>query len=217
VLLPVYTNAMDVRVAGNQLILSGGVTGDELAKMRDTLPANPQIDTVVLRDSGGGDVWTAMRLGELFEERGYKTAVSGHCMSACVIIFLGGRERSFADGTEGNRTFLAMHTPTFSTESLRDFKGSPSRPARGQLFNWMERRLGAGGDRALLQRALENDDPAGFMYFFDIARKTRKDGVTAFQCKGPEKKKVADCEPMAGTDALRAGLVTTDTVLAVNK
>lgn len=216
-LIPTYACAMDVRVAGNQLVLSGGISGDEIAKVRDTLLANPQIDTVVLRDSGGGDVWTAMRLGEVFEEKGYKTAVSGYCMSACVIIFLGGRERSFADGKVGSRTFLAMHTPIFSTESLRGIKGSPSRPARGQLFNWMGKRLGAAGDKALLERALENDDPSGFMYFFDIARKTRKDGVTAFQCKGPEKKKVADCEKLPGTDALRAGLVTTATVLPVNQ
>jgi hypothetical protein len=214
---PGQSGAMEVRVAGNQLILSGGVTGDEIAKMRDILPANPQIDTVVLKDSLGGDVWTAFRLGELFEEKRFRTAASGYCMSACVVIFLGGRERSFADGKPGNLTFLAVHTPTAATDSLRDMKGAPLNSARGQLFSWMGKRLNAGGDLELLKRALGNDDPAGFMYFFDIGRKTRKDGVTAFHCKGPEKKKIADCEPLPATNALSAGLVTTETILQVNQ
>lgn len=217
VLSSIRADAMDVRVAGNQLVLRGRVAGDELARMRDTLPANPQIDTVVLQDSPGGDVWTAMRLGELFQEKGLKTAVSGFCMSACVIIFLGGRERFFADGKRGNRTFLAVHTPTYATDSLRDAQGSPSRSARGQIFDWMGKRLAPGGDHALLKRALDNDDPAGLVYFFDIARSTRKDRVTVFQCKGPEKKRVADCETIPGTNALVAGLITSETIVPVNK
>ena len=158
-----------------------------------------------------------MRLGELFEDKGYKTAVSGYCMSACVIIFLAGRMRSFADGKPGNLTFLAVHTPTASTDSLREFKGAPLRSGRGQLYAWMSKRLSAGADLALLQRALDHDDPAGLMYFFDLARKTRKDSITAFHCKGPEKKKVADCETLPGTDAMRAGYVTTEAVLEVSK
>ena len=213
----IHAGAMDVSVAGNQLIMSGGVSGDELAKMRDTLPQNSQIDTVILQDSPGGDVWTAMRLGELFRERGYRTAVSGRCMSACVIIFIGGRERHFADGRPWNVTFLAVHTPTFSSDGVRDIKGSPSRSARGRIFDWMSERLGPRGDLDLLERGLANDNPAGFVYFFDSTRTTRKDGVTVFQCKGPEKKKVADCEAVPGKSALQAGLITSGTIVQVNQ
>ena len=53
--------AMDLRIAGYQLILSGPIIGDEYARMCDVLPMNKQIDTVVLKDSGGGDVWDAFR------------------------------------------------------------------------------------------------------------------------------------------------------------
>ena len=213
----VPAGAMDVRVAGNQLVMGGGVSGDEIAKMRDTLPRNPQVDTVILQDSRGGDVWTAMRLGELFREKGYRTAVSGHCMSACVIIFLGGRERHFADGKPGNLTFLAVHTPTFSSDGIRDFKGSPSRGTRGRIFDWMSERIGTRGDLALLERGLANDDPKGLLYFFDAARSTRRDGVTVFQCQGAEKRKVADCEPVPGKSALQSGLITSETIVQVNR
>ena len=209
-----HAGAMDVRVAGNQLIMSGGITGAEIAQMRDVMPSNPQIDTVILKDSRGGDVWTAMRLGEMFQERGFKTAVSGHCMSACVIAFLGGTERSFADGREGRYTFLAIHTPTYASDGLRATKGDPSRSARGDLLYWMGKRI---KDAALLERGLSNDDPNGFVYLFDQARSTRKDGVTAFHCKGPEKRKVADCEAIPGNNALQAGFVTSGTIIPVNQ
>lgn len=174
-LLPLFVAlnafAMDARVAGNQLILSGGISGNELALMRDILPLNPQIDTVVLKDSSGGDVWTALRLGELFQERGFKTAVSGYCMSACVAVFLGGVERMFADGKEGRYTQIVVHTPTYSGESSLRSKGDPAPIARQQLLYWMGPRV---KDVALLERGLSNSNPAAMLYLFDPARKSRR-------------------------------------------
>ena len=205
--------AMDHRVAGNQLVLSGSIAGTEIALMRNLLPANPQIDTVILRDSLGGDVWTAKRLGELFEERGFKLAVSGFCMSACVIAFMGGKERMFADGREGRNTFLALHTPTYATDGgVRFRQGDVASGLRYQILDWMGPRI---KDVALLERALENKNPAGFVYLFDPARTTRADGLTVFQCQGTEKRRVADCASIAGTDALRAGFITSREILKV--
>jgi len=207
------TFAMDVRVAGNQLILSGHINGDEIARMRDVLPANKQIDTVVLKDSPGGDMWTSMRLAEMFQELGFKTAVSGHCMSACVIVFLGGVERMFADGKEGRRTFIAIHTPTYATDGGLHFRqGEPTTQGRGKLLYWMGQRI---KDVELLERGLSNRDPTGLIYLFDPARSKRRDGITVFQCHGHEKRRVADCEPIAGKDALQAGFITSTAILEV--
>jgi hypothetical protein len=205
---------MEIRVAGNQLILSGSIVGDEFARMRDVLPANQQIDTVILQDSRGGDTWAAFRMAEMFQELRFKTAVSGHCMSACVIIFLGGVERMFADGKPGGTTFLAIHTPTFQADGgVRHRPGEVHVRAQGRLFDWMSPRI---RDVALLERGLSNNDPLGFVYLFDPARTTRKDGVTVFQCLGHEKRRVADCEPIPGKDALQAGFITSATILQVN-
>lgn len=202
--------AMDVRVSGNHLYLTGGIDGSELARLRDVLPANPQIDTVVLT-SPGGDIWTAMRMGELFADRRFKTAASGRCASACVIAFLGGVERTFATGAEPRYTYLAIHTPIFTTSGHRYFQGAPAYLWRGQMLNWMGPRV---KNRALLERGLSNDDPKGFLYLYDM-RLVRQDGVTAFQCQGPEVRKVADCEKIEGIDALRAGFITSTSVLEV--
>ena len=204
--------AMDHRIAGNQLILSGRINGDEIALMRDVLPANPQIDTVVLKDSPGGDIWTAIRLGEMFAERGLKVAASGFCMSACVIAFVGGVERSFADGKEGRFTYLALHTPTNSDAAPGREQGKPALQWRGKVMYWMAPRV---KDVALLEKALANDNPAGFVYLFDSARTSRTDGITVFQCQGTEKRRIADCAPISGTDALRAGFITSRDILKV--
>jgi hypothetical protein len=211
--------AMDIRISGNQLIMSGHIAGDEIVRLRDLLPANPQIDTVVLRDSLGGDVWTAMRLGETIAERGFRTAVSGHCMSACALIFLGGRERHFADGSPGSRTQVGLHTPVHSSSGGRSWP-PPGATFHGEqrhvMLHWIFDRIGPRADRTLIERAIVNDHPQGMMYFFDHIRLKRADGMSVFQCKGPEKTKIADCEAIGGTNAVQAGLVTNESILALN-
>ena len=93
------SHAMQMQVAGNQLILSGNVVGDEPSLIADILSKNPAIDTVILRNSRGGDVAAGYRVGEMFRARGLRTAVSGNCNSSCSRMFLGGKERFFtSDG-----------------------------------------------------------------------------------------------------------------------
>ena len=47
--------AMELKIAGNQIILSGPVVGDEPVELREALLSSPGIDTVILRNSGGGN------------------------------------------------------------------------------------------------------------------------------------------------------------------
>ena len=213
-----HAAAMDFRVAGNQLVMSGRTGGDDLAKLRDLIPENPQIDTVILRDAPGGRIQTAQRLSEMIGERGWRTAVSGSCSSACVLIFLGGRERHFADGTPGNQTFIAIHTPIHGID--RGDTWPPPRTTlpreQGAVIDWMMGRVGERGDRTLLERGIANDHPHGYLYFFDHVRHRRPDGVSVFQCKGPEKRKIADCEKIPGKNALQAGLVTSEEIIKLN-
>jgi hypothetical protein len=89
VLSPTESLAMELKVVGNQLILSGRVVGDEPGKVREALANSPEIDTVILRNSPGGDAPAGYRTGELLRERGLRTAVSGYCYSSCSRMFLG--------------------------------------------------------------------------------------------------------------------------------
>jgi hypothetical protein len=219
VAMPAASDAMDLHIAGKQLVLSGAVVGDELAKVRDILAGNPGIETVVLQDSRGGKMWTAIQLGDLIAERGLKTAASGHCRSACVLIFLGGRERNFAEGKPGSQTYLAIHSPVSARNASHTWPppGSTAYSAQGGLVHWMVERIGPEADRALIARGVENDHPDGLMYFFDYIRHSKPDGISVYQCKGPEKRKVADCEKIPRKNALQAGLITSERIVELEQ
>ena len=47
--------AMELKIVGNQIILSGPVVGDEPDKVKEALASSPGIDTVILRNSPGGN------------------------------------------------------------------------------------------------------------------------------------------------------------------
>jgi hypothetical protein len=94
---------MELKLVGNQLVLSGRVVGDELQKIAEALSNAPGIDTVILRNSPGGDVPTGYRVGELFRERSLRTAVSGFCYSSCSRMFSAGR-RAISPTTIGRNT-----------------------------------------------------------------------------------------------------------------
>ena len=54
-MVPVQALGMELNIVGNQLILSGPVVGDEPGKVRDALASSPGIETVILRNSPGGN------------------------------------------------------------------------------------------------------------------------------------------------------------------
>lgn len=96
-LVPALALAMELKIVGNQLILSGPVIGDEPGKVREAFASSPGIDTVILRNSGGGNAPAGYQVGQLLRERGLRTAVSGYCYSSCSRMFLGGSTRYFTD------------------------------------------------------------------------------------------------------------------------
>src|SRR5260370_21319186 len=88
---------VELKLVENQLILSGSEVGDEPGKVRDALASAPGIETVILRNSPGGNAPSGYQVGQLFRERRLRTAVSGYCYSSCSRMFLGGSTRYFTD------------------------------------------------------------------------------------------------------------------------
>jgi hypothetical protein len=80
---PKRAPAMELKIVGNQIILSGPVVGDEPEKVREALVSSPIIDTVILRNSPGGNAPAGYQVGRMLRERGIRTAVSGYCYSSC--------------------------------------------------------------------------------------------------------------------------------------
>ena len=81
--------AMTLEVEGNLLFASGPV-GDDWLKFKEAL-ATPRIDTVVFVNSQGGDLWTGLMVGKFIADSNLKTVTAGYCVSACSIMFMGGK------------------------------------------------------------------------------------------------------------------------------
>src|SRR5690348_1655286 len=76
--LPERAPAMELKIVGNQIILSGPVVGDEPEKVREAFASSPGIETVILRNSPGGNAPAGYQVGQMLRERGVRTAVSGY-------------------------------------------------------------------------------------------------------------------------------------------
>jgi hypothetical protein len=203
--------AMDVKVVGDQLILSGPVVSGDLDKIRDALTASPTITTVILRNSGGGHIATGYQTGELFRERGLRTAVSGYCYSSCSRMFLGGKVRVFTDDMPLERTNIGFHG-----HYDRNGKLMPDVVRQFGLANWIIRYSDGKADPALVERWVNIPVNVGMIHFFHPTM-VRHNGVSTFMCQGPNPpgQAVFDCEPIAKT-ALDLGVVTSLDIIRGN-
>ena len=203
--------AMDLNVVGNQLILSGSVIGDEFGKVEKILADDRAIDTAILRNSPGGDGPTGYRIGELFRARGLRTAVSGHCYSACSHMFLGGATRHFTDDFPPEYTDVAFH-------GVYDRSGRPQREyvqARG-LKDWIIKYSDGKADPVLVDRWINIPLRAGMIHFRHPELFKRND-VSTFMCQGDEAMVRAGfgCEPIVKT-AIELGIVTSLEIVKSN-
>src|ERR1035437_3533993 len=109
VFLAATVHAMTVEVHGHTIYASGPVD-DDYRKFQNAF-AQPGIDTVVLVNSPGGSLWDGMTVANLIKEKGVKTVIAGFCNSACAIMFMGGKERSFSDAFRPAQTYIGIHGP----------------------------------------------------------------------------------------------------------
>lgn len=194
-------HGMELATHGNTIILSGPVAGTELALVKDAFTANPKIDTVVLRNSHGGDAWTGYRVGELLREASVTTVVSGYCISSCSRMFLGGKTRLFSDDYPADRTYVGFHGHYDANGNL-----DPQSVGKGGLYNWIIKYSDGKADPDLVQRWIAIKKNKGAANFFHPDVKAAL-GNSVFFCDGLTAQKVTSCEPIA-TNALERGVVT---------
>jgi hypothetical protein len=214
-LLPALAQAMELRIAGNELHLRGQVLGYEFGQFRQVLSAHREIDTVVLRDSPGGDGSTAFRIAEAIRDAGLRTVVAGRCYSACTLIFLGGKDRHFARVTQPEVMYLAFHGAF--TDNVMD-PNSPSKAGRLQVRAWVIERTGGKIDREILDRFLLGERRAALLYAFDPLQFDLDYGFSLYYCDGSEPAGTVpykECEKLAGRDAFSLGFVNSDERVSV--
>jgi hypothetical protein len=200
--------AMEITVAGDQLILSGPVVARDHDEVVSTLAANPQIKMVILRNSPGGDAPTGYQLGELFRRKSRQTAVSGYCYSSCSRLYLGGKERFFTDDYPPEYTQIGFHGHYDRNGDL-----NVASVAELHLRDWIIRYSEGKADPALVERWINIPRATGLIHFYDPALVNRG-GYSTFMCQGtePGHPRIFACERIPKT-ALDLGVATSTTLV----
>lgn len=195
--------ALTLESEGRTLVVSGEV-GNDLPAFVQALDET-KADTVVFVNSPGGDLWTGIRIGRLLADRGLTTVAAGRCLSACAIMFLGGRERRFADSFRATPAYLGLHGAHNRDTRQVDPQLQP------QVYAFIRQQTGARFDADVMNRALYDMDDARAMLI--VPDPSRAD-ATVVHCRSgalPRER----CTPIPGADALSLGLVTAREPLAV--
>jgi hypothetical protein len=195
-------SSMELTLVGKQLILSGRVVGDEPGKVTKVLAEHPEIDTVILRNSPGGNAPAGYQVGQLLRERGLRTAVSGYCYSSCSRMFLGGRTRYFTDDYPPEDTNVGFHGHYYSNGRLN--AGLVSQYGLG---NWIIRYSDGKADPELVERWINIPYSRGMIHFFNPALLKRA-GVSTFMCQGDEPTGLVFACESIGKTGLDLGVVT---------
>jgi hypothetical protein len=202
--------AMQLTVIGQQVILSGPVVGNEPARLADALSEVPGIDTVILRNSPGGNAPAGYRVGELIRVKGLRTAASGYCYSSCSRMFLGGKSRYFTDDYPPEYTDIGFHGHYDSHGRLL-----PELVHRLGLKNWIIQYSDGKADPALVERWINIPRNTGMTHFYHPGL-LKRHGVSTFMCQGTETTaQVFDCEPIPNT-ALDLGVITSLDIVKSN-
>ncbi len=159
--------AMTLITQGNTVFATGPVL-DDLRQFEAAL-AQPGITTVAFVNSPGGSLWTGLRVGQLIASKGLNTVAAGQCMSACSIMFMGGRERRYADNFHPRLTMVGLHGAYRA--DTRQIEGA----AQPQIYAFYKSRIGERFQADIINLALYGMDDAGaFLRVPDPARDPRR-------------------------------------------
>lgn len=186
--------------AGSDLFAAGATVDTDYLAFRQALE-QPGLERLVLVDAPGGDLWTGMRVARMVQARGLKTVVSGHCLSACSLIFIGGRERAFGTGSVPLATLVGIHGAHNRETRLVDAQLSP------QMYALYKQQMGERFDADVIGQALYRiDDAGGFLRLRELQRNREADRTPWF-CPAKDTP-LARCVRHEGKDAFTLGVVT---------
>jgi len=165
---------------GTMLDFSGGISFGTAKEFELMLKSMDNVRTVRL-NSNGGRIAEAQKISDLIQARGLSTYVSQHCVSACTVIFLGGKQRFMNAGAK-----LGFHQPYFRGMTEAEKRASIAREqARLEKF-------GLSKDFALRANATA---PSG-MWYPEQGELLREHVVTKIVTPQPAKP-VASAAPVA--------------------
>lgn len=192
--------AMTLERAGSDLFATGRIGGPDFLAFKEAL-AVPGLKRLVLVNSPGGDVWTALQVARMVRSAELTTLVSGGCYSACTLIFIGGKERAFATGHRPLVTALGLHGAHDRGTKLVNPTITP------QMYALYKMQIGEKFDADVMNEALYKiEDADGMLGMRELQRNRPADQVPWFCPKG--RMPLSQCQRHAGKDAFSLGLVT---------
>ena len=205
ILMTCPVHSMKVEVHGSAIYASGPVESD-FGKFQEAMD-KPGVDKVVFVNSPGGDLWTGMTVGRLIAKRGLNTVIAGSCASACSIMFMGGRERTFSDAFRPAMTYIGLHgAHNLDTKAVN----SALQP---QIFAFYKERMAERFNAAVMNTALyEMDDAGSMLKVFDASRAPLR---PPYHCRSVQTLR-QDCTEFKGLDGLSLGIVTSNTLTALD-
>ncbi|MDR3367672.1 rhodanese-like domain-containing protein [Rhodoferax sp.] len=193
--------AMKIEVHGSTIYASGPVEND-FETFQKALE-QPGIDKVAFVNSPGGDLWTGMNVGRLIAQRGIHTVIAGSCVSACSIMFMGGKERSFSDAFRPALTYIGIHGAHNTSTNAVDPRLQP------QIYAFYKQNMAERFNATVMNTALYDMEDAGAMLkVFDAARTPKR---PPYHCRSVQSLR-KDCTEFKDLDALSLGIVTTNTL-----
>jgi len=145
--------AMEIKVEGDTVFMSGPVAGHECQDLRKILDTT-WIRKVVLSNSQGGHAGTGYCVGELIRARGVNTGIQGSCASSCSRMWLGGVERTL----DGANARVGLHGHYDTAGNLL-----PDSPAR--LRAWLPKYSAV--DPELMEKWIVLPRNFHMMYFYN--------------------------------------------------
>jgi len=167
---------------GTTLDFSGGISFGTAKEFELMLKAMDNVKTVRL-NSNGGRIAEAQKIADLIQARGLSTYVSQHCVSACTVIFLGGKQRFLNASAK-----LGFHQPYF--------KGMTAAEQRASIAGEQARLVRFGLSKAFAERA-NTAGPSG-MWYPEQDELLRERVVTSIYTPPPPKP-VASAAPAQAT------------------
>jgi hypothetical protein len=169
----VSLQAMTLEVVENKLFATGPVGGNDFNQFKDAFE-NSQIDTVVFVNSPGGDLWTGLIVGRMIADKGYQTVTVGSCISACSIMFMGGRDRRFGDSLRPAFNVIGIH----GAHDANTKRVNPT--AQPQIYGFYKQMVGEKFNSTIMNQALyEMDDAGSLLRIFET---TRAPTATTYHC-----------------------------------
>jgi len=206
-ILPNRASSMEAKIIQDTLILSGPVIQGDIQRFENSIASNSNVKTVVLRNSWGGHIESGYRIGERIRELGISTVVSGHCVSSCSRMFLGGVERRFSNDFGLERTFVGFHGHYDSTGKL-----NRALVERWNLAQWTIKHSDGKADPELVQRWVSIELNTGMVAFMHPITSPLFRSEKTFMCMGREANRPLSCRTIPET-ALNMGVITDLTVV----